>query len=173
LKSKNYTKMATIKLGGNPINTNGELPNVGSKAPQFQLVKTDLSEVTLADFAGSKLVLNIFPSIDTGTCAASVRHFNESASKLENTKVLCISRDLPFAQKRFCGAEGLENVVNLSDFKSGSFGKDYGLEITDGPLSALHSRVVIVIDENGVVKYTEQVAEIADEPNYEAALAVL
>lgn len=165
--------MATITLGGNPINTNGELPKVGSKAPQFQLVKTDLSEVTLADFAGSRLVLNIFPSVDTGTCAASVRHFNESASKLENTKVLCISRDLPFAQKRFCGAEGLENVVNLSDFKSGSFGKDYGLEMTDGPLNALHSRVVIVLDENGVVKYTEQVAEIADEPNYEAALASL
>ena len=165
--------MATITLGGNPINTNGELPKVGSNAPQFQLVKTDLSEVTLADFAGSKLVLNIFPSVDTGTCAASVRHFNENASKLENTKVLCISRDLPFAQKRFCGTEGLENVVNLSDFKAGSFGKDYGLEMTDGALNALHSRVVIVIDENGVVKYTEQVAEIADEPNYEAALASL
>lgn len=165
--------MASITLGGNPINTNGELPKVGSKAPQFQLLKTDLSEVTLADFAGSKLVLNIFPSVDTGTCAASVRHFNESASKLENTKVLCISRDLPFAQKRFCGAEGLENVVNLSDFKSGSFGKDYGLEMTDGALNALHSRVVIVLDENGIVKYTEQVAEIADEPNYEAALASL
>ena len=165
--------MASITLGGNPIKTNGELPKVGSKAPQFQLLKTDLSEVTLADFAGSKLVLNIFPSVDTGTCAASVRHFNESASKLENTKVLCISRDLPFAQKRFCGAEGLENVVNLSDFKSGSFGKDYGLEMTDGALNALHSRVVIVLDENGVVKYTEQVAEIADEPNYEAALASL
>ena len=165
--------MATITLGGNPINTNGELPKVGSNAPQFQLVKTDLSEVTLADFAGSRLVLNIFPSIDTGTCAASVRHFNESASKLENTKVLCISRDLPFAQKRFCGAEGLENVINLSDFKEGSFGKNYGLEMIDGALSGLHSRVVIVLDENGVVKHAEQVAEIADEPNYEAALASL
>ena len=165
--------MATITLGGNPINTNGSLPQVGSKAPQFQLVTTDLSEVTLADFAGSRLVLNIFPSIDTGTCASSVRTFNAKASALENTKVLCISRDLPFAQKRFCGAEGLENVVNLSDFKSGSFGKDYGLEMTDGPLNALHSRVVIVLDENGVVKYSEQVAEIADEPNYEAALASL
>lgn len=165
--------MATITLGGNPINTNGELPKVGSNAPQFQLVKTDLSEVTLADFAGSRLVLNIFPSIDTGTCAASVRHFNESASKLENTKVLCISRDLPFAQKRFCGAEGLENVENLSDFKEGSFGKNYGLEIVDGPLAGLHSRVVIVLDENGIVKHAEQVGEIADEPNYEAALASL
>ena len=122
---------------------------------------------------GSKVVLNIFPSVDTGTCAASVRHFNESASKLENTKVLCISRDLPFAQTRFCGAEGLENVVNLSDFKDGSFGKNYGLEIVDSVFAGLHSRVVIVIDENGIVKYTEQVAEIANEPNYEAALAAL
>ncbi|WP_395064634.1 thiol peroxidase [Flavobacterium sp.] len=165
--------MASITLGGNPINTNGELPKVGSIAPQFQLIKTDLSVATLADFAGSKLVLNIFPSVDTGTCAASVRHFNESASKLENTKVLCISRDLPFAQKRFCGAEGIENVVNLSDFNSGSFGKDYGLEMTDGPLSGLHSRVVVVLDENGTVKYAEQVSEIADEPNYDAALNAL
>jgi thiol peroxidase len=119
------------------------------------------------------LVLNIFPSIDTGTCAASVRKFNEKASALNNTKVLCISRDLPFAQKRFCGAEGLENVINLSDFNSGSFGKNYGLEITDGPLAGLHSRVVIVVDENGSIIHTEQVAEIADEPNYDAALAVL
>lgn len=165
--------MASITLGGNPIHTNGELPSVGSKAPQFQLVQNDLSVASLENFAGSKLVLNIFPSIDTGTCATSVRTFNAKASALENTKVLCISRDLPFAQKRFCGAEGLENVINLSDFKTGSFGKDYGLEITDGPLAGLHSRVVIIIDENGTIKYTEQVAEIADEPNYEAALAVL
>jgi thioredoxin-dependent peroxiredoxin len=165
--------MASITLGGNPIHTNGELPTVGSKAPQFQLVKTDLSVASLGDFAGSKLVLNIFPSIDTGTCATSVRTFNAKASALENTKVLCISRDLPFAQKRFCGAEGLENVVNLSDFKSGSFGKDYGLEIVDGPLAGLHSRVVVIVDENGIVKYAEQVAEIANEPNYEAALATL
>jgi len=165
--------MASITLGGNPINTNGSLPQVGSKATDFQLVKSDLSVATLADFAGSKLVLNIFPSIDTGTCATSVRTFNEKASALENTKVLCISRDLPFAQKRFCGAEGLENVVNLSDFKEGSFGKNYGLEIVDGPLAGLHSRVVIVLDENGVIKHAEQVGEIADEPNYEAALASL
>lgn len=165
--------MASITLGGNPINTNGELPKVGSNAPEFQLVKNDLSVASLADFAGKKLVLNIFPSIDTGTCATSVRTFNTKASALENTKVLCISRDLPFAQKRFCGAEGLENVENLSDFKSGDFGKNFGLEIVDGPLAGLHSRVVIVLDENGVVKYTEQVSEIADEPNYEAALAAL
>jgi thiol peroxidase len=165
--------MATITLGGNPIHTNGELPKTGSKAPEFQLVKTDLSTATLADYAGSKLVLNIFPSIDTGTCAASVRHFNQSASELKNTKVLCVSRDLPFAQKRFCGAEGLENVENLSDFKSGTFGKDYGLEMIDGALAGLHSRVVLVIDENGIVVYAEQVPEIADEPNYDAALAAI
>lgn len=165
--------MASITLGGNPIHTSGELPKVGSQAPDFKLVKNDLSIATLADFKGSKLVLNIFPSIDTGTCATSVRKFNQTASQLENTKVLCISRDLPFAQKRFCGAEGLENVINLSDFKSGSFGKDYGLEITDGVLAGLHSRVVIVVDENGTVTYTQQVPEIADEPNYDAAIAAL
>ena len=165
--------MATVTLGGNPIHTNGELPKTGSKAPDFKLVNTDLSIASLADFAGSKVVLNIFPSIDTGTCATSVRTFNAKASTLANTKVLCISRDLPFAQKRFCGAEGLENVINLSDFNTGSFGKDYGLEITDSVLAGLHSRVVIVLDENGVVKYAEQVPEIADEPNYESAIAAL
>ena len=165
--------MATITLGGNPINTSGSLPVVGSKAPDFNLVKNDLSTTTLADFAGSKLVLNIFPSIDTGTSATSVRTFNTKASTLENTKVLCISRDLPFAQKRFCGAEGLENVINLSDFKDGSFGKNYGLTIVDGPLEGLHSRVVLIVDENGIVKYAEQVSEIANEPNYDAALGAL
>lgn len=165
--------MATITLGGNPIHTNGELPKIGSKAITFTLVKTDLGNASLADFTGSRIVLNIFPSIDTGTCATSVRKFNEKASSLTNTKVICISRDLPFAQKRFCGAEGLENVINLSDFKEGSFGKNYGLEITDGPLAGLHSRVIIVIDENGSILYTEQVSEIANEPNYEAALSVL
>ena len=165
--------MATVTLGGNPIHTNGELPKTGSKAPDFKLVNTDLSIASLADFAGSKVVLNIFPSIDTSTCATSVRTFNAKASALTNTKVLCISRDLPFAQKRFCGAEGLENVINLSDFNTGSFGKTYGLEITDSVLAGLHSRVVIVLDENGVVKYAEQVPEIADEPNYENALAAL
>lgn len=165
--------MASITLGGNPINTSGELPKIGSKLADFKLVKNDLSFATLGDFAGHKLVLNIFPSIDTGTCATSVRKFNESASNLENTKVLCISRDLPFAQKRFCGAEGLENVVNLSDFQEGSFGKTNGLEIVDGVLSGLHSRSIIVVDEHGMVAYTEQVPEIANEPNYEAALASL
>lgn len=165
--------MASITLGGNPIQTTGELPQTGSTAPAFTLVKTDLSSASLADFAGKKVVLNIFPSIDTGTCAQSVRTFNEKASKLENTTVLCISKDLPFAQKRFCGAEGLENVVNLSDFKTGEFGKNYGLDIMDGPLAGLHSRVVIVLDEKGTVVYSEQVGEIAAEPDYEAALAAL
>lgn len=165
--------MATVTLGGNPVHTNGELPQTGSKAPEFQLVKQDLSRTSLADFAGSKLVLNIFPSIDTNTCATSVRTFNAKASALENTKVLCISRDLPFAQKRFCGAEGLESVINLSDFHTGQFGKDYGLELIDGALAGLHARAVIVIDENGMVSYTELVPEIANEPNYEAALAAL
>lgn len=165
--------MASILFGGNPVNISGELPKVGSKAPDFKLVKNDLSIVTLSDFAGTKLVLNIFPSIDTPTCATSVRKFNADASQLDNTKVLCISRDLPFAQKRFCGAEGLEDVINLSDFNTGSFGKDYGLEIAEGNFTGLHSRVVVVIDENGIVKYTELVPNISDEPNYEAALAAL
>ena len=165
--------MAAITLGGNPIHTTGELPTVGTKLADFTLVQTDLSIATMANFSGKKLVLNIFPSVDTGTCAASVRKFNESASALENTTVLCISRDLPFAQKRFCGAEGLDNVVNLSDFVTGSFGKANGLEITDGPLAGLHSRVIIVVDENGTITHTEQVTEIANEPDYEAALAVL
>ncbi|MDR6761868.1 thiol peroxidase [Flavobacterium sp. 2755] len=165
--------MASITLGGNPVHTSGELPAVGSKLADFKLVQNDLSVASLSNFAGKKLVLNIFPSVDTGTCAASVRKFNQSASGLENTTVLCISRDLPFAQKRFCGAEGLENVVNLSDFQTGSFGKANGLEIVDGPLAGLHSRVIIVVDANGTITHTEQVAEIANEPNYEAALAAL
>jgi thiol peroxidase len=165
--------MASITLGGNPIHTNGELPKTGSKAPNFELLKTDLSKTTLADFAGTKVILNIYPSVDTGTCATSTRTFNAKASSLENTKVLCISRDLPFAFKRFCGAEGLDNVICLSDFNTGNFGKAYGLEMIDGALVGLHSRVVIVLDENGVIQYAEQVPEIADEPNYDAALAAL
>lgn len=165
--------MAKITLGGNPIHTSGELPTVGSKAPDFKLVQADLSEVSLADYKGSRLVMNIFPSIDTGVCATSVRTFNEKAGSLNNTKVLCVSRDLPFAQKRFCGAEGIENVVNLSDFKAGQFGADYGLNITDGPLAGLHSRAIVVVDENGTVVHTEQVPEIAQEPDYEAAMASL
>lgn len=165
--------MASITLGGNPINTSGELPKVGSQLADFKLIQNDLSVASLSNFAGKKLILNIFPSVDTGTCAASVRKFNESAGNLDNTAVLCISRDLPFAQKRFCGAEGLENVINLSDFQEGDFGKTNGLEIVDGPLAGLHSRVLIVADANGTITYVEQVPEIADEPNYEAALAAL
>ncbi|APG64761.1 lipid hydroperoxide peroxidase [Tenacibaculum todarodis] len=165
--------MATITLKGNPIETSGNLPKVAAKAADFKLVTVDLSEKTLADFAGNKLVLNIFPSVDTGTCAASVRNFNKEASSLKDTKVLCISRDLPFAQARFCGAEGIDNVVMLSDFATGQFGKDYGLEITTGPLANLHSRSIVVIDENGTVIHTEQVTETVDEPNYEAALKAL
>ncbi len=165
--------MASITLGGNPIHTSGELPKVGTKLADFKLVKNDLSVASLSDFAGKKLVLNIFPSIDTGTCATSVRTFNTKAANLENTLVLCISRDLPFAQKRFCGAERIENVVNLSDFRDGSFGETNGLQIVDGVLTGLNSRAIIVVAENGTVLYTEQVSEIANEPNYEAALAVL
>lgn len=165
--------MANITLKGNAINTIGELPKVGTKAKGFNLVKNDLSSVSLNDFEGVRLVLNIFPSIDTGTCATSVRTFNKQASDLKNTKVLCISRDLPFAQARFCGAEGIENALTVSDFIAGQFGKDYGLTIENGPLAHLHSRCVIVLDENHQIIYTEQVSDIVDEPNYEAALAVL
>ncbi len=165
--------MAQITLKGNPINTIGSLPEVGSKAADFNLVKDDLSTKTLNDYAGQKLILNIFPSLDTGTCAASVRRFNAEASNLENTTVLCISRDLPFAQARFCGAEGLKDVHNLSDFRTGDFGKDYGLQIIDGPLAGLESRAIVIIDETGMVTYTQQVSEIVDEPDYESALAAL
>lgn len=163
--------MAKITLKGNEINTIGELPSVGSMAKDFKLVAEDLSTKTLEDFKGSKLILNIFPSIDTGVCAVSVRNFNKLAAGLDNTKVLCISRDLPFAQKRFCGAEGIENVIMLSDFKTGQFGKDYGLQILDGGLAGLNSRSIVIIDENGKITYTEQVAETTEEPNYDHALA--
>ncbi len=165
--------MAKITLKGNPVNTIGNLPEVGTMAPAFTLVKDDLSIKSLSDYKGQKVVLNIFPSLDTGTCAASVRRFNTEASTLENTVVLCISKDLPFAQARFCGAEGLEDVHNLSDFRYGQFGKDYGVEIIDGPLAGLESRAVVVLDEEGTVVYTQQVPEIVDEPDYEAALAAL
>lgn len=164
--------MAEITLKGNKINTIGNLPQTGSKI-DFQLTGNDLSTKTLADFQGQKVVLNIFPSLDTATCAASVRRFNAEASKLENTVVLCISKDLPFAQARFCGAEGLDKVHTLSDFRSGNFGKNYGVEIVDGPLAALHSRAVVILDEEGKVTYSQQVPEIVDEPNYEAALKAL
>lgn len=162
--------MAEITLKGNAINTIGNLPKVGEKAPDFTLTALDLSQKSLSDFAGKKIILNIFPSIDTGTCATSVREFNKKASRLENTVVLCVSRDLPFAQGRFCGAEGIENIVMLSDFATGKFGQDYQLEIANGPLAHLHSRVIVIIDEKENVTYTEQVSEIVEEPNYEAAL---
>ncbi|SMC49139.1 thiol peroxidase [Moheibacter sediminis] len=165
--------MADITLKGNPIHTQGNLPSVGAKAPDFKLTAVDLSEKSISDFKGKKVVLNIFPSVDTGTCAASVRKFNAEASGLENTVVLCISRDLPFAQSRFCAAEGLENVVSLSEFKDNNFSDAYQLKIMDGPLAGLMSRAVVVINEEGNVVYTEQVPEIVDEPNYENALAVL
>jgi thioredoxin-dependent peroxiredoxin len=165
--------MSKITLKGNEINTSGELPAIGSIAKDFKLVAKDLSTKSLNDFKGEKLILNIFPSVDTGTCASSVRNFNKEASNLANTKVLCISRDLPFAQKRFCGAEGIENVIMLSDFKTGQFGKDYGLEILDGPLAGLNSRCVVIINEEGNIIYTEQVTETVEEPNYEKALASL
>jgi thiol peroxidase len=163
--------MSNITIGGNPIRTSGSLPNVGENAKAFSLTKVDLSPLTLNDLKGSKVVLNIFPSVDTQVCATSVRKFNEQAAQLANTKVICVSRDLPFAQARFCGAEGIENVMMASDYASGQFGKDYGLEIIDPPFMSLHSRVIVVIDENGKIVYTEQVPEIADEPNYEKALA--
>jgi len=165
--------MAHITLGGNPIETIGNLPAVGSKALDFKLTATDLSDKSMADYKGSRLVLNIFPSIDTGTCAQSVRTFNEKSSQLDNTKVLCISKDLPFALARFCGAEGLDNVESLSDFKTGNFGKDYGITFKTGPLETLLSRCIVVIDKDGTILHTEQVAEIKDEPNYEAALNAL
>lgn len=162
--------MSTITLGGNPVNTNNALPAIGSAAPQFQLVATDLSEVSLHDYLGQRVILNIFPSIDTPTCATSVRTFNTLANSLANTKVLCISKDLPFAQKRFCGSEGLENVINLSDFRDGSFGTVYGVTLIDSVLKGLHARAIVVIDETGKVAYSELVSEIANEPNYDAAL---
>lgn len=164
--------MATVTLKGNPITTVGELPAVGSKAPAFTLTGAGLSEVKLADFAGKRLVLNIFPSVDTPTCATSVRKFNQVLSSLNNTAVLNISADLPFAQARFCGAEGLENVLNGSTFRS-AFGQDYGVAFATGPLTGLLSRAVVVLDEQGTVLYTEQVAETADEPSYEGAVAAL
>src|SRR5690606_17350080 len=165
--------MTTVTLKGNKLETVGTLPETGSAAPDFTLVKTDLSEVSLQDFRGRRLVLNIFPSIDTGTCAMSVRTFNEKASKLENTVVLCISRDLPFAQGRFCAAENLENVITLSEYKDSNFSDAYHVKFVDGPLTGLLSRSVVVIDEEGKVSYIEQVDETTEEPDYDKALAAL
>lgn len=164
--------MATVTLQGNPVETIGNLPANDSIAPDFTLVKTDLSEVSLADLKGKRVVLNIFPSIDTGTCATSVRAFNERASSLSNTVVLCVSLDLPFANARFCGAEGISDVEAVSGFRS-SFGASYGVTFSSGPLAGLYSRCVVVIGEEGTVRYSEQVSEIVDEPDYDAALSAL
>ena len=165
--------MAQITFKNSPVHTAGSLPKVGEKAPGFSVTKTDLSETTLADYRGKRLVLNIFPSIDTPVCAASVRKFNDQASKMKNTAVLCVSKDLPFAHKRFCAAEGLENVISASEFRNNSFSDAYHVKITDGPLAGLFSRAVVVIDESGKVIYTEQVPEITQEPDYAKALAAL
>ncbi|AFL82499.1 peroxiredoxin [Aequorivita sublithincola DSM 14238] len=165
--------MATITLGGNEIETIGNLPNTGDTAPDFNLTAQDLSSKKLSDFKGSRVVMNIFPSIDTGVCATSARKFNEEASKLDNTKILCISKDLPFAQKRFCAAEGINNLEMLSDFRDGNFGKNYGVDMTTGAFQGLHSRAVVVLDENGKVIHSQLVPEIGEEPNYQAALKPL
>ncbi|MEF3322643.1 thiol peroxidase [Gulosibacter sp. GYB002] len=165
--------MANVTLeGSTTINLAHDLPAVGSKAPDFTLVGTDLEPVKLSDFAGKRVVLNIFPSIDTGVCAASVRRFNELAAGFDNTVVVCVSADLPFAQERFCGAEGIDNVVSASTFRS-SFGNDYGVLMVDGPLEALLARAVVVIDTDGTVRHVELVPEIGQEPDYDAAKAAL
>jgi thioredoxin-dependent peroxiredoxin len=165
--------MSQVTLKGNPIKIDGHFPAVGDKAPAFSLVAKDLSDATLASFSGKRKVLNIFPSVDTPTCATSVRRFNEKASTLNNTVVLCISADLPFAQNRFCGAEGLSNVVTLSTMRGHDFLKHYGVAIGSGPLAGLAARAVVVLDEHDKVLHTEMVSEIAQEPNYDAALAAL
>ncbi|NTW82988.1 MAG: thiol peroxidase [Chlorobiaceae bacterium] len=165
--------MAQITLKGNPVETVGTLPAKGSEAPFFCLIRTDLSEAGPADFHGKRMVLNIFPSLDTAVCASSVRKFNQDASSLENTVVLCISADLPFAHKRFCETEGLQNVVPLSVFRSPEFGRDYGVTITSGPLKGLLSRAVVVVNSDGIVIYSEQVPEIVQEPDYANILKVL
>ncbi len=165
--------MAKITFKGNPVATSGDLPKVGAQAPAFTLTKNDLSPVSNQDLAGKNVVLNIFPSIDTGVCATSVRKFNQEAAKLPNTVVLCVSKDLPFAQKRFCGAEGIDKVQTASWFKGADFGAAYGVTMTDGPLAGLFARAVVVVDSKGKVVHTELVPEIAQEPNYQAAIAAV
>ncbi|NJN28174.1 MAG: thiol peroxidase [Cyclobacteriaceae bacterium] len=165
--------MAQITFKGNPVKTVGNLPEVGSNAPEFTVTKTDLQDVTLADFKGKNLILNIFPSVDTGVCAASVRKFNSEASDIDNTQVLCISKDLPFAHKRFCEAEGIKNVIASSEYKNTSFSDNYKIKMSDGPLAGLFSRSIVVIDPDGKVVYTEQVPEITSEPDYQKALDAL
>ena len=164
--------MSKVTLKGNPISLSGELPQVGAEAKNFQLVAQDLTEKSLSDYQGKKKILNIFPSLDTGICSASVQRFNQVAADLNNTVVLCISKDLPFAQKRFCGAEGIQNVETLSAFRS-TFATDYGIQIQESGMKGLCGRAVIVLDENNTVTYSELVSEIVQEPNYDAALAAL
>jgi thiol peroxidase len=164
--------MAQTSLGGNPVHTAGELPSVGAPSPSFTITKSDLTDVGPADFAGKRVVLNIFPSIDTAVCATSVRRFNELAAGLENTTVVCVSADLPFAMNRFCGAEGLSNVVTASTFR-GDFGQAYGVEMTDGRLKGLMARSVVVLDEKGTVIHTQLVPAISEEPDYDAAIKAL
>lgn len=164
--------MSQVTLKGNPVEVGGRFLQAGQAAPEFRLVAGDLSEKSLADFAGKRKVLNIFPSVDTGVCAASVRKFNEKAASLANTAVLCVSQDLPFAQSRFCGAEGIESVVMLSAFRS-PFAQDYGVALAGGPLAGLTARAVVVLDENNQVVYSQLVPEITEEPDYEAVLAAL
>ncbi len=165
--------MAQITLQGNPVQTVGNLPAVGMEAPSFKLVKTDLSEASKQDFAGKNIILNIFPSLDTSVCAASVRRFNKEAGESPDTVVLCISADLPFAHQRFCETEGLNDVIPLSVFRSPEFGRNYGVTITSGPLAGLMSRAIVIIDKSGEVAYTEQVPEITQEPDYDASLLAL
>jgi thiol peroxidase len=165
--------MAEVTFKGNPVHTAGSLPKVGTNAPDFKVVKTDLSPMALSDFMGKKVILNIFPSLDTPVCATSVRRFNAEADKLANTVVLCISRDLPFAQKRFCGAEGLNNVITGSEYRDSSFSEAFGVRIVDSPLAGLFSRAIVVVDASGKVVYAEQVPEIAQEPDYVKALAAV
>ncbi|MDR1708128.1 MAG: thiol peroxidase [Candidatus Accumulibacter sp.] len=164
---------STVTLGGTPIEIAGNFPQKGQTAPDFTLVGKDLADVKLADFGGKRKILNIFPSVDTGVCAASVRTFNKRGGQLANTAVLCISADLPFAQARFCGAEGLENVVTLSLLRGREFLKNYGVEIASGPMAGLAARAVLVLDENNRVLHAELVPEIKTEPNYDAAIAAL
>lgn len=165
--------MAQVTFKGNPLRTAGSLPRVGAVASDFKVVKTDLSSMSLSEFKGKKVVLNIFPSIDTSVCATSVRRFNVEAAKLDNMVVLCISKDLPFAQGRFCAAEGIKNVITGSEYRDSSFSDAYGVRILDGPLAGLLSRAIVVVDEQGKVIYTEQVPEITQEPNYDKALSAL
>lgn len=165
--------MALTKLGPHEANTIGDLPAVGSTAADFILTATNMKDVSLKDFAGKNVILNIFPSVDTSTCASSVREFNKRAASIDNTVVLCISKDLPFAQKRFCGAEGIDRAITLSDFRHRGFGKNYGVELLDGAFAGLFARCVVIIDPSGKVTYTELVPQIGEEPDYEAALKAI